>query len=202
MRKSIIIAAVAGAAVLASAPSMFANAEIDIDGVITTASGNSGTISATDGSISALITWNSGGPIYIDMGAGGVLSAGDWIAVSDNNNPAGANGAIISDYGIDITGNLGGTISSYWSANNILGYKGSLLGQFTIPSGSGASTADATFDATGPYSLTEILTITSGSGAFSGDFALNVPDSSTTFTLLGIGFAGLAAVRSRFGHKA
>jgi hypothetical protein len=204
MKKSIILAAVAGAAMLASVPSVFANAEIDINGIITTASGNSGTISATAGTISAIITWNSGGPIYIDMGAGGMLSAGDWIAVSDNNNPGtGASGAIISDYGMDITGNLAGTISSYWSQNNILGYKGDLLGQFTIPSGAGASSANASFDAgPGDYSLTEVLTITSGSGAFSGDFALTVPDSATTLTLLGIGFAGLAAVRSRFGCKA
>jgi len=202
MKNSIILAAVAGAAMLANAPSVFANAEIDIDGTIFTATGNSGTMSDTVGSISALITWNSGGPIYIDMGAGGMLKAGDWIAVSDNNNPGqGSAGAIISDFGADITGNLTGTISSYWAQNNILGYKQTLLGQFAIPSGSEVNTGNAIFNATGDYSLTEVLTISSGSGVFSGDFALTVPDSSTTLTLLGIGFAGLAAVRSRFNNK-
>jgi hypothetical protein len=212
MKKSIMLVAAVGASLIACAPSVFANAAIWIDGVespLDTAA--SGSFSFSDNGITVLAQWNTTGPIYIDFGVAQSLTTPTMIAVSDNNNPgAGPGNSSLFNMSLDLPGStVGGTISAYWSPVNILGMKNDLLSSSAIPSG-GLTTTTAEFDpGSSEYSLTEVLDITSGSGPFSGDFELGaptpppvtIPDGGTTMALLGIGLAGLGAVRNRFSRK-
>jgi hypothetical protein len=206
MKTAIAVMAVVSASLLGSAPSVFANAVIWIDGTessISTATAGSMAFSA-DG-ITASMQWNTGGPIFIDLGVASSLSAGTMIVVSDNYNPgAGSSSAVEINSSILLGGSdLVGSINSYWDPGNGLGVRTDELTSLAIPSGFDATTMSANFGpGSSDYSLTEVLDIVSGSGPISADFSLTVPDSGTSMTLLGIGLAGLAAIRSRIPRKA
>ena len=110
-------------------------------------------------------------------------------------------------YGGRITTNYGGTLngigasmefSAYYDAGNALFGQGSLIG--TVGSGTGAfsGSADGGWSPNAPYSVTEILTLTTGAGmtVFSGDFTVNVPEPGT-LALIGLALLGFAAVYRR-----
>jgi hypothetical protein len=204
MKKTIMIMAVVGASVIASSPSVFANAEIWIDG---TASGvyaaSSGDKTFTTGGITATMNWSSSGALFIDLGFDQGVTAPVSVIVSDNDNPGGPSSAIQVDFSDNITGNLAGSISSYYAPDNVLGNEAHMLTSLPIPTGLAVDTAGANFHpGASTYSLTEDMELTSGSGTISSDFALNVPDAGMTMTMLGMSLLGLGAIRSRLSRQA
>jgi hypothetical protein len=109
-------------------------------------------------------------------------------------------GRIGTQYGGSLSG-AGASFeqSAYYDAGNALFGQGTLIG--TVGSGAGAysGSVDGGWSPSGPYSVTEILTLkTSGSGlsVFSGDFEVNVPEPGT-LALAGLALLGLAAAYRR-----
>ena len=110
-------------------------------------------------------------------------------------------------YGGRITTDFGGTLSgigasltygAYYDAGNALFGQGTLIGTGSAGSGAYSGSADGGWSPNAPYSVTEILTLTTGGGmtVFSGDFSVNVPEPGT-LALMGLALLGLAAVHRR-----
>ena len=110
-------------------------------------------------------------------------------------------------YGGRITTDFGGTLSgtgaslaynAYYDAGNALFGQGTLIGTAVSGSGAYSGSADGGWSPNGFYSLTEILTLTTGGGmtAFSGDFSVNVPEPGT-LALMGFALLGLAVAYRR-----
>jgi len=110
-------------------------------------------------------------------------------------------------YGGRITTTYGGTLngtgasveySAYYDAGNALFAQGTLIGTGGSGSGAYSGYADGGWSPNGLYSVTEILTLTTGGGqtVFSGDFAVNVPEPGT-LALIGLALLGFAAAYRR-----
>ncbi len=85
----------------------------------------------------------------------------------------------------------GGNSNTIFDTSNLLTSTGTLSGNFPTQFASGVLGAK-----TGPYSLTEELTLT-GSGNSSLDARLTVPDGGSTVGLLGLALVGLGIVHFR-----
>jgi hypothetical protein len=197
---------VLGAAIIAiSAPQAFANAELEIlvGGHVVY---NSGSIAGSAGTIgddyhagsvtvdaSGLWSGNSMDLDNIDVnGAGNVQ-----IIFSDNNNRPPGGVAVLGVSGHDVGGSLNGNVKVYWSPTD------TLLQETTLVTSQATLTGDqdtfGTIHDRGErgYSLTEVVTITSGHGTLSTDDSVTVPDGGLTVALLGGAMMSLALVRSK-----
>jgi PEP-CTERM motif len=110
-------------------------------------------------------------------------------------------------YGGRITTTYGGTLngigasmeySAYYDAGNALFGEGTLIGTANSGSGAFSGSADGGWSPNDLYSVTPVLTLTTGGGmtVFSGDFAVNVPEPGT-LALVGLALLGLAVVHRR-----
>jgi hypothetical protein len=209
MNAKVASSVVLGAAVFAiSAPQAHANAELEIlvngspvydSGAV---AGSSGTITQdySSGSISvdasALWTGNSMDLDNIDVNGAGHVQ----IIFSDNNNTPPGGLAVLGVSGHDVSGSLNGNVKAYWSQSN------ALLAQTTLVASQSTLLGDqdtwGTIHADDAYSLTEVVTISSGRGTISTDDSVTVPDGGMTVGLLGGAMSVLALVRSKFSKLA
>jgi len=108
-------------------------------------------------------------------------------------------GRITTDYGGTLNGN-GASLdySAYYDAGNTLFGQGALIGTGSSGTGAYSGSADGGWSPNADYSVTEILTLTTGGGltVFSGDFSVNVPEPGTV-ALIGLALLGFAAVYRR-----
>jgi hypothetical protein len=113
-------------------------------------------------------------------------------------------GRLSMEYGGVLSGNAGATVahSAYYDTGNALFDQDTLIGKFDpIGPGSFSGSAGEGYSPSGPYSVTQILSLrTSGATTLTGDFEVNVPEP-TTLALLGLGLLGFAAAR-RFTRTA
>jgi hypothetical protein len=130
----------------------------------------------------------------ISNGVGGNL----WISFSDNGFGPSAGisntviGGTVSGPGSVSFSTYGGNSNTLFDSTNWL----SSVGPFTGPAFSTSILGGPVSNA-GPYSLTEVVQITSdGAAAMTGDASLSVPDAGTTVMLLGAGLLGLALAGS------
>ena len=109
------------------------------------------------------------------------------------------NGRITTDYGGTLNG-IGASLdySAYYDAGNTLFGEGTLIGGGGSGSGAYSGSADGGWSPNAAYSVTEILTLTTGGGmtVFSGDFSVNVPEPGT-LALIGLALLGFAAAYRR-----
>lgn len=96
------------------------------------------------------------------------------------------------------------TYNTYGGNNNTLFSTSNLLtsqGPFAPGAFSGTVTGGSVNNA-GPYSLTQVISITHGAGTFqsTGDALLTVPESGTSILLLGAGLTGLGLI-ARFRRR-
>jgi hypothetical protein len=206
---------------LVSTPSALADAELQIlvastevynSGVLASDSSHAGTYSYSSSttSFSPLYGWNS----EIPGSEGNLMSLTGielystvpvTIELSENNN--------IVEHGCSTLATVGfdeqyvGSVSTYFNANNVLLAQTQLL--YTFPlywtyGNEGETGGYGFFDTSGPYSLTQVLTLTGGPGP-DGILTVNssVPDGGMTLPMLGMAFFGLFAVRNRlpFGKR-
>lgn len=110
-------------------------------------------------------------------------------------------------YGGRITTIYGGTLNgtgasikygAYYDDGNVLFGQDELIGSMESGSGPFSGSADGGWSPNGPYSVAEILTLTTSGGltVFSGDFAVNVPEPGTV-ALIGLALLGFAAAYRR-----
>ncbi|HJY76999.1 MAG TPA: PEP-CTERM sorting domain-containing protein [Burkholderiales bacterium] len=108
-------------------------------------------------------------------------------------------GRITTDYGGTLNG-IGASLdySAYYDAGNTLFGQGTLIGGGSSGSGAYSGSADGGWSPNADYSVTEILTLTTGGGmtVFSGDFSVNVPEPGT-LALVGLALLGFAAAYRR-----
>lgn len=146
-----------------------------------------------------------------------LLSGGDPLMDLSSVNIQVAGGAHtleikFSDTDFDIEGGRfgivnGGTLfgtdaalehSAYYDTGNNLFGSGALIGQVAYGSGAFSGSADGGWSPAGPYSVTEILKLTTAGGpaVFSGDFAVKVPEPAT-LALVGFALFAFGVVRLR-----
>jgi hypothetical protein len=119
------------------------------------------------------------------------------IIFSDNNNRPPGGVAVLGVSGHDVGGSLNGNVKVYWSPTD------TLLQETTLVTSQATLTGDqdtfGTIHDRGErgYSLTEVVTITSGHGTLSTDDSVTVPDGGLTVALLGGAMMSLALVRSK-----
>jgi hypothetical protein len=212
MKNKILASAVTAAAVLAASPLAHANGELQIwvSGVLEFDSGSqsSGLISEdySSGGVTADVNAAWAGTLLpsIDLSQIDINGAGNVKIVfsSNGNTPTGGPSTVdLAVSGHDYSGGtLNGTVSAYWSANNALLATTTLLASENTLTGD--VTATGTFDPTAPYTLTEVVNITTGSGNLSTDDSISVvPDGGMTVAMLGGVMTAFAMVRSKIGKK-
>jgi len=130
----------------------------------------------------------------ISNGSGGTL----WIYFSaDGFGPSAGTsntviGGTVSGPGTVSYSTYGGNSDTLFDTSNWL----STVGPFTGPAFS-SSTLGGLVNSAGPYSLTELVTITStGASTITGDAFLSVPEAGTTVMLLGAGLIALGFIGS------
>lgn len=131
----------------------------------------------------------------VSNGVGGTL----WISFSESGfGPSSgvtnvATGGTVMGAGSVTFNTYGGNSNALFDTTNWL----SSVGPFAGPAFSD-SILGGTINSAGPYSLTEVIKITSaGASAITGDASLSVPDAGTTVMLLGAGLMALGLVGSR-----
>jgi hypothetical protein len=187
-----------------------ANAELEIL-VGSTVVYNSGTLVGTSAvndsysytsgttSFSLLYGWNNSVRVGNGLNLDNIdinSSAPVTFELSDNDNPT-TGGVYLYLVG---QGSVSGSVSSYCSAGNLLLAPTTLLNRIAVVPGEPYGLTPHSLGVPGPYSLTEILTVTGTiTGADNLTVAMNlVPDGGWTLSMLGLGLLGVAAVRNRF----
>jgi hypothetical protein len=210
MSTKIIAGLIAGtAALVISAPQAHANAELEIlvNHVVVASTGSVAGSLEADGVLGNLSeTYSHGGITVVasadwtgnsmDLDNIDVSGAGSvQIILSDNNNvpPGGLTKLEVS--GHDLTGKLNGNVKAYWSSTDNLLAQTSLV--TSLSSLTGNPVATGVIKATAPFSLTEVVSILSGTGKLSTDDSVKVPDGGLTVALLGGAMMSLALVRSK-----
>jgi hypothetical protein len=203
-----------------STPNALADAELQIlvgstevydSGDLALASG-SGTYSYSSAttSFSLQYGWNnespgSGGHLMSLTGLGLTSTVPVTIELSENDNTV--EHSCWTKATVGFNQEYVGSFSTYVDANNVLLAPTELL--FTFPpswtrANEGEDSAGAFFDTSGPYSLTQVLTLTGGPGP-DGILTVNtsVPDGGMTLSMLDISLFGLFAFRNRllFGKR-
>ena len=209
----LIVAAAAVASIMASTRMARADAELKIlvgstvvynSGILVGTSAVNDSYSYTSGatSFSLLYGWNNEGGVGEALGLGNIVlnsSVPVTFELSDNDNPTSTGGVYLYVLG---EGTMFGAASWYSSSGNALLAQSTQLD--TIPFSTGgqfgsfSSNPPHALGVLGPYSLTEVLTVT---GTVTGpDNLLSemnlVPDGGMTLPMLGFGFCGLLAVRN------
>ena len=144
----------------------------------------------------------SGGDPLMDLNTVNVQILGGahtlQIALSDTGFDI-YGGRITTDFGGTLSG-MGGSLAygAYYDAGNALFGQGTLIGTGSSGPGAYSGSADGGWSPNAPYSVTEILTLTTGGGltVFSGDFSVNVPEPGT-LALIGLALLGLAVAHRR-----
>jgi hypothetical protein len=201
-------------------PSALADAELEIlvgstevydSGDLASAS-SYGTYSYSSGttSFSVFYGWNNESPgstghLMTLNGTDVISSVPVTFELSENNN-------IVEDHcwsqaTVGFDEQYVGSVSTYFSANNALLAPTELL--FTVPlsdtrENEGITSAGGSFDASGLYSLTQVLTLTGNPGPDDFiDIETFVPDDEVTLSMLGMTSFGLFAIRNRlpFGKR-
>jgi hypothetical protein len=144
------------------------------------------------------ITCADGAACDTNPNAGVVGSHTLQIALSDTGFDI-YGGRITTDFGGTLSG-MGGSLAygAYYDAGNALFGQGTLIGTGSSGPGAYSGSADGGWSPNAPYSVTEILTLTTGGGltVFSGDFSVNVPEPGT-LALIGLALLGLAVAHRR-----
>jgi hypothetical protein len=197
-----------------SAPSALADAELQIlvgstlvydSGDLASVSGSGAySYSAGTTSFSLQYGWNNEGPgggghLMSLTGLGLTSTVPVTIELSENDNTV--EHSCWTQATVGFNEQYVGSFSTYVDENNVLLAPTELL--FTIPpswtrANEGEDRAGAFFDTSGPYSLTQVLTLTGGPGP-DGILTVNtnVPDGGMTLSMLGISLFGLFAFRNR-----
>jgi hypothetical protein len=203
MRTQIIAGFVAGAAALViSAPQAHADAELEIlvnssvvyDSGDTTSPVLSDTYSSGSITVQASALWSDGSMDLDNIDVNGAGHVQIIMSTDDNSPPGG-----LADLGVsghDVSGSLDGTVYAYWDSGNALLATTTLVTkQLTLL---GDQDTFGTINASGPFSMTEVVTITSGSGTISTDDSVTIaPDGGLTVALLGGAMMSLVLVRSK-----
>jgi hypothetical protein len=200
MKNRILTVIAMAAGLMAAAPSVLANAELElISGATSTfynETGTSGTF--TESGITA--SWSSVGAGYVDIGA--FISSQMTILFSDNGNAPAIGTITLAATGQDVTGNLGGNVKFYYSTSDNLLAKTTQLGvTANVP---GSTTQMVPISSASTYSLTEQITINHGSGKLSIDDSMTppaTPDGGMTLAMLGLPLIALGAVGRRLAKQ-
>jgi hypothetical protein len=204
------IASLIGGLFLVSTPGALADAQLEIlvgstevydSGDLASASGYYGTpysYSSSTTSFSLYYGWNS----EIRGSNGHLLSLGIYInstvpvifELSDNNNIV-AHGSMWTQVAADGGEEFVGSAVTYLSANNALLAPTDQLFGLPIPKYFGVS--GVFLDASGPYSLTDVVKVDGVGNKF---MTVNtyIPDGGMTLSMVGVSFFGLLAVRYCF----
>jgi len=109
-------------------------------------------------------------------------------------------GGRFGEFGGVLSSGAGASVeaSAFYDTGDALWAQSTLMGRIgAFGPGAFSGTFFNAFAPSGPYSLTQIITIsTVGASTFSGDFEVNLPEP-TTLALLGLGLVGFAATRRR-----
>jgi hypothetical protein len=201
----VLIVAATVASIIATTPMARANAELEIL-VGSTVVYNSGTLVGTSAvndsysyssgatSLSALYEWNDTIPAQSGLALG--IDVNSRVPVtfelSDNDNPN-TGGVYLYLVG---QGAVFGSVSSFYSADNVLLSKSTPLSTIPVLTGAPYGLTPHALGVSSPYSLTEVLTVT---GTVTGVDNLTVemnlvPDGGMTLLMILLGFCALLSV--------